>query len=238
MATAKGARNAAVTGAAYLAENEKRILGELEAGYGFARGDAENGMQPLRDLSARYQGGSEMYSNALGLGGQQGATAARDAFQTGPGYQFAMDQGLDSLDRRAASRGRLGSGNTMQAGMQFSQGLANQEWGNWLNRLQGYDTNALSAANSEMGQGRYMSDLTNRYFDKKVGVVDDTAKQIIGMNNAALKAGDQAKAQNEANLMAGINTGVNILSSAFGMPTGGGGGAGGGLSSFMKMFGG
>jgi hypothetical protein len=53
-----------------------------------------------------------MMLNALGLNGPQGNAAATAAFQSSPGYDFKVNQSLDALDRRAASRGMLGSGNT------------------------------------------------------------------------------------------------------------------------------
>lgn len=67
-------------------------------------------------------------------------------FQTSPGYQFAMDQGLNAIDRRAASRGMLGSGNTNIDTLKFATGLGNQEWGNYLNRLQGLSGQGFNAA--------------------------------------------------------------------------------------------
>src|SRR5690606_40585715 len=55
---------------------------------------------------------SDLYKDALGLSGAEGSAAARERFQTGPGYEFAMSQGLDALERRAAARGQLNSGGT------------------------------------------------------------------------------------------------------------------------------
>ena len=80
-------------------------------------------------------GAPQMQANALGLGGAAGNEAATNAFQAGPGYQFALDQGLQALNRNAASRGMLASGNNTQDILKYSQGLANQEYGNWQNRL-------------------------------------------------------------------------------------------------------
>lgn len=91
-------------------------------------------LQPYADAAAPAAG---MYSDALGLNGAGGNARAVGAFQVGPGYQFAMDQGLNSLDRRAASRGMLASGNNSIDTINYSQGLANQEYGGWLDRLNG-----------------------------------------------------------------------------------------------------
>ncbi len=47
-----------------------------------------------------------------------------------PGYQFRMEQGIDALDKSAASRGRLLSGAQQKGVSDYSQGLASQEYGN------------------------------------------------------------------------------------------------------------
>ena len=41
-----------------------------------------------------------MYMNSLGLNGAAGNQAAVNAFQTGPGYDFQMHQGLNAINRR------------------------------------------------------------------------------------------------------------------------------------------
>src|SRR5690606_35875395 len=90
--------------------------------------------------------GNEMFGNALGLNGPAGNKAALDAFQTGPGYQFQVDQGLQALDRGAASRGMLSSGNLLQAEQKFGSDLANQEYQNWLKNLLSASTSGQTAA--------------------------------------------------------------------------------------------
>jgi hypothetical protein len=59
-----------------------------------------------------------------------------------PGYQFRMNQGLDALERSAAARGMLRTGNTLKDIINYSQGLASTEYGNMFNRAaQAYGTN-------------------------------------------------------------------------------------------------
>lgn len=82
--------------------------------------------------------GADLYADALGINGAGGNERATGAFQTGPGYQFQMDQGLQALNRSASAAGMLPSGNTLLAATDYGQGVANQEYGNWLGRLSGY----------------------------------------------------------------------------------------------------
>lgn len=57
-------------------------------------------------------------------------------FQTSPGYQFNLEQGQEGLLRGAASRGALNAGGTDADLLRFSQGLASNEFGNYVNQLQ------------------------------------------------------------------------------------------------------
>lgn len=52
-----------------------------------------------------------------------------------PGYQFRMDQGQRALERTAAARGDLQSGNTLKAVAEYGQEFASNEYTNAVNRL-------------------------------------------------------------------------------------------------------
>lgn len=49
-------------------------------------------------------------------------------FQADPGYQFRLDQGNRAIERSAAARGGVLSGNAVAAAQDFSSGLASQEY--------------------------------------------------------------------------------------------------------------
>lgn len=70
--------------------------------------------------------------NALAAGGGQ---PDYSAFYDSPDYQFALQQGVQTLDRSAAARGRLYSGGYGQDLTKFGQGLASQQLNNYANRL-------------------------------------------------------------------------------------------------------
>ena len=83
----------------------------------------------------------------MGLNGEAGYKNALSKFQTGPGYQFQLAEGTKALENSMASRGKLFSGQTGKALTEFGQGLANQEFGGWQNRLAGLvDTGQNAAA--------------------------------------------------------------------------------------------
>ena len=73
-------------------------------------------------------------------------------------YRFRFNQGQQALERSAASRGMLNSGNTLAALADYGQGAASQEYGNEFNRLSSavgqrnqYNLGRMSSSNQELG---------------------------------------------------------------------------------------
>jgi len=155
--------------------------------------------QPLSDLAGMYRKGSGLALDALGINGPEGNTRATTAFQTGPGYQFSLDQGLDAINRRRATSGMLNSGNADIDALKFGQGLANQEYGGWLSNLLGVDRNALSAtgatASGQAGVYGGLADLARGYSNDQVGLLGNTTSGMAGANNFEA-AGKAAGAKN------------------------------------------
>jgi hypothetical protein len=77
-----------------------------------------------------------------------------DQFQADPGYGFRFNQGQKALERSAAARGGLISGNTGGALQQFGQGLASQEYQNAFNRYQTERSARLNPLQSLAGVGQ------------------------------------------------------------------------------------
>lgn len=75
-------------------------------------------------------------------------------FQADPGYGFRFDQGQKALERSAAARGGLISGNTGGALQQFGQGMASQEYQNAFNRYQAERQARLGPLQSLAGVGQ------------------------------------------------------------------------------------
>jgi hypothetical protein len=105
-------------------------------------------------------------TDILGLNGPDAATAARGRFQTSPGYQWSLDQGLRAIDAGAASTGMLRSGATVKAEQTFGTGLADQEFKDYYNRL--FDLSKLgesaaagsASASTTAGAGIASTDLS------------------------------------------------------------------------------
>lgn len=83
-------------------------------------------------------------------------------FQETPGYQFAFDEGMRAVENSAAARGTRLSGNQLRALTQYGQGMANQEYGNWLNRLAAASGTGQTAVGQTNAAGaNYASNMAN-----------------------------------------------------------------------------
>jgi hypothetical protein len=158
-----------------------------------------------------------MYQNALGLNGPSGNTAATQAFQSSPGYQFATQQGIQALDRSAAGAGMFGSGNAAMALNDYGQGMAKQDYGNWLNNLNGLNSQGLLAAG-----GQQQRQTTLGGYNMLAGELSGNADMNAGLNasNVIMQgklADAAANAQGGSNLFGALGSalsgGLSLLSS-------------------------
>ena len=100
----------------------------------YAQGSNQNAMN-----DGRFQTGgianspAGQTSNATSAWGGQMTQGV--GFQQTPGYQFQVQQANDAVQNRLAALGMAGSGDAMKALATTTSGLANQEYGNYLNRL-------------------------------------------------------------------------------------------------------
>ena len=101
----------------------------------------------------------------LGIGGNTGAadygrfatadfTNADFLANKDPGYGFRMSEGLKAVDRQAAARGGLISGNALKASQAYGQDMASQEYNNAFNRYQTVRGNTLSPFQSGAAAGQ------------------------------------------------------------------------------------
>lgn len=102
-------------------------------------------------------------------------------FEATPGYQFALEQGQAAIDGSAAARGNVFSGATLKAQQEFGTGLAQQEYGNYLNRLTGQAAQGQAAAGNIATAGsNYASGMGN----VNANIGNAQAAGAIGQGNA------------------------------------------------------
>lgn len=154
------------------------------------------------------------YSDALGLNGAEGNARATGAFQTGPGYQFAMDQGTQAALRGASAAGMLSSGNTLTALTEYGQGLANQEYGSWLDRLNNLSGQGMAGASGQAAGYGAQSDVYQRGTDNRLGLENNVVQGLIGNNNQRAQVLEQQEA-NKGGFFGGLlNMGLSLGKSA------------------------
>ena len=73
-------------------------------------------------------------STGLAKGGEFGTKFSDTAWQQDPGYAFRLAEGQKALERSAAARGGLISGNALKAAERYGQEMGSQEYQNAFNR--------------------------------------------------------------------------------------------------------
>ena len=89
------------------------------------------------DAAPFRQGGMDALGGLLFELGIGPRPSGYQGYEKTPGYDFRMQQGTNALESSAAARGGLYSGATGTALNQFGQGIAQQDYGNYLSQLGG-----------------------------------------------------------------------------------------------------
>jgi len=155
-----------------------------------------------------------MLGNALGLNGAEGNAAATSAFQASPGYNFTLDQGIGALDRSAAARGLLNSGNQTGDVLQYATGLANQDYNNWLSGVGGLSQLGMTATQGMAGEQNTLAGLATQFGQDQANLFSNTSNSIADrlfegqLSDAASSA--QAKQNTMKGIMGGLNLGASV----------------------------
>jgi len=163
-------------GSALLGSSASRSAANAAAGAADRASDAqlrmfEQNREDLAPYRAAGQRGLAAFEGTLG-----------PSFTASPGYEFARGEGIRAIDQGASARGLLNSGARLRELMRYGTGVANQEYGNYQNRL---------ASLAGLGQSA-------------TGQTAQLGAQAAGMAGQAQMAGGQAQAQ-------GITGGVNAM---------------------------
>lgn len=209
--TGDSAKKAAAENQARLSSLKKEGMGYFDTGLTGSMSSLDKAAATYQPLADKYGAGSNLYLDSLGVNGAEGNQRAVSAFQTAPGYDFAMNQGLDALDRRAASRGMLASGNTNLDTLNYATGLANQQYGNWQNQLAGMVNPEMAAASGMAGIETGRAGLHDTDALRRVGLASGVTS---GLNNQATQAANAGMAAS-GNLW---DLGLNFAKLATGMP--------------------
>jgi hypothetical protein len=183
-------------------------LGSLNQGLTTANNTYTAGLAPTQANLATDQAGQTAYANATGANGPAGQAQAVKNFQTGPGYQFQLDQGSQNVLRNQAATGQLASGATDTGLLNYGQGQANQAWQQYIQGLQPFmgastqnaGISATSAANQAGLQNTNYTNQANMNYGANVAQGNAQANADLANNQAA------------QNIMGAITGGVKLAS--------------------------
>lgn len=135
---------------------------------------------------------------AQGLFGPELQKQFYDEFVSSPGTQFLRDEGIRDINRELAARGGLGGGSRLKAITQFSQNLANQNVGNYMQGLGSLAQTDLSLAGQLAGLRTGLgSNVATGLTDAAIGAAD------------ARVAGGQGTGEIIGGLVSAIGSGVS-----------------------------
>lgn len=81
------------------------------------------------------------------------ASKAFDTFRNSTGYDWRLSQGMNALNSGYAGAGTLQSGAAIKGAIDYGQGMASQEFGNYLNALGNQQSIGLRAGSAAAGVG-------------------------------------------------------------------------------------
>ena len=145
------------------------------------RSSEAQGRSDLLGMTEPYRkaGGEALsaYEGTLGLPGGEDRQSAINQFRATTGYKFAMQQGTQALQRQGAATGLSGSGAESRELTRYGQGVADQEYGGYQNRLSGLASfggqmsQQTGSSLAQLGQG-YARDIGGAYGSLGKGEAD------------------------------------------------------------------
>jgi hypothetical protein len=134
------------------------------------------------------QGANTALQSSLGLNGQ---TANPSNFLNMPGYQFAVQQGTQAIQRQAASMGNAYTPNTAAAVGQYVTGTASQDYNTYISQLMGA-AGLGTTANQGLQTGNQTTANNIGQLQQNIGVaqgegytgVANSAGSLFGANGA------------------------------------------------------
>jgi hypothetical protein len=135
-----------------------------------------------KQMFAPYRNSGVKYNNALNYENGFGSKpAGYRGFQETPGYQFQLKEGLGAVEGGAAARGGLMSGAAMKALQARGQGIANNEYNNFIARLtQGTNRGIQGAGMTGSAGQNFVANNSNAL----AGIGNAGAAGSIGVSNA------------------------------------------------------
>lgn len=142
----------------------------------------------------RGQQGTALYDDAMGLNGAAGNARAMSSYASSPGQEYALNQGLQALDRRRSAAGSFQSGGADADTISFATGTANQNYGDWLTRLSGYNGITDAGIAGKAGGLNNLANLATGTASQKLDLAGNVVSGNMNANNLYAKGVEANKA--------------------------------------------
>jgi hypothetical protein len=168
------------------------------------------GQQALPTLQNQY---NSLINNPAGVMQSIGSQ-----YQQSPGYQWQVGQGMNSVNNAAAAGGMLGTPQAQQQAATMTEGLANQDYYNYLNHALGLYSGGL--------QG--LSGINQMGYDASAQKGQDLSQNAMSQANLAYSGQANQNQMNGGMAGAGMGFLGNLMSGIFNGGSSGGGNNGSG----------
>lgn len=205
--------NAPITAAGQSAQqNALAAAGGVTQAANSASANVLNQSNAANDILDQYSQAGQAAAGTLqqGLtpGGDFNKTPTLQDLQIDPGYQFRLNQGLQSINRSAAARGGAVSGAALKDLTNYSQGSASQEYQNAFNRFEQSTQNRFNNLNTVSNSGQQAGTTQGNNLNTSAQYGGNIT---TGAANANLNANEYA---GTTGLQAAQSTGANTLGAA------------------------
>lgn len=185
-------------------------LGALNSGYDNALGALKYSNQYLDPYNQTGLQSNNMFADAMGYNGADGAMRAQNSFRLQPGVQGAISEGENAIKRQAAMSGMNSSGGAMRALQDNAINTTNKFYNSWLGNVTGNQQLGLSAAQGmgqldaqraglEADRGNAIAGLETGYGDRLAGINSGKAGiyNNLGDQKASLIQGTYNQSAND-----------------------------------------
>jgi len=204
---------------------QREMFDKSQQNYEGAKTTIGDTYKPYLDVGkgATYTLGS-LYG--IGQDGSTGHPQDFSQFTNSPDFQFASQQGNLALERANNAKGLNLSGGALKDAMQFNQGLASQQFGNYYNRLLSLSQIGQNSANNygsnlaslTSGQANNAANFSGQMSNSIQGQGQATASGIVGQANAY--SGGLTGASNAVNGAVGNSLIYNAINRSSYAPSG------------------
>jgi len=122
------------------------------------------------------------------LGNYAGYVKDPSTYKQSPGYNWLVQQGVNAIDRGASATGKLDSGQRSKDLMAYGQGMASQDYGNFLGRygelLNRYSGLAGTGQTASSSMGAYGQNMANQLGQYGTNYANQAGNNMIGAGNA------------------------------------------------------